>query len=148
LRSRTIPRRADHVSGYRTTGYVVSAYTRRGEIVSTQYNRPVSSHHRADPAAADESRRHGNADERLFHRDLIRPFDAVPNQVPLDQVVRGKKLSTNNFAKMRFASAELLDEPDRCPEGLLNRILWRAMKGTSVPYPEWAITTGVADDDD
>ena len=84
----------------------------------------------------------------MFHRDLIRPFDAVPNQVPLDQVVRGKKLSTNNFAKMRFASAELLDEPDRCPEGLLNRILWRAMKGTSVPYPEWAITTGVADDDD
>src|SRR5258705_354470 len=28
----------DHVSGYRTTAYVVSPYTRRGVVVSTQYN--------------------------------------------------------------------------------------------------------------
>jgi len=29
---------------------------------------------------------------------------------------------------------------DQCPEDLLNRILWRAMKGSHVPYPAWAIT--------
>ncbi|MCX8109231.1 MAG: phosphoesterase, partial [Verrucomicrobiae bacterium] len=28
----------DHVSGYRTTAYVISPYTRRGAVVSTQYN--------------------------------------------------------------------------------------------------------------
>ena len=28
----------DHVSGYRTTAYVISAYTRRGAVVKTQYN--------------------------------------------------------------------------------------------------------------
>src|SRR5258706_5595842 len=28
----------DHVSGYRTTAYVASPYTRRGTVVSTQYN--------------------------------------------------------------------------------------------------------------
>src|ERR1019366_4035962 len=28
----------DHVSGYRTTAYVASPYTRRGATVSTQYN--------------------------------------------------------------------------------------------------------------
>ena len=28
----------DHVSGYRTTAYVVSAYTKRGAVVNTQYN--------------------------------------------------------------------------------------------------------------
>ena len=28
----------DHVSGYRTTAYVASPYTRRGAVVSTQYN--------------------------------------------------------------------------------------------------------------
>jgi len=28
----------DHVSGYRTTAYVASAYTRRGAVVHTQYN--------------------------------------------------------------------------------------------------------------
>src|SRR4029077_19320139 len=28
----------DHVSGYRTTAYVASPYTKRGEVVHTQYN--------------------------------------------------------------------------------------------------------------
>jgi hypothetical protein len=28
---------------------------------------------------------------------------------------------------------------DRCPEDTLNQILWRAMKGTGVPFPSWAV---------
>jgi hypothetical protein len=36
---------------------------------------------------------------------------------------------------------------DRAPEDALNRVLWRAMKGTREPYPEWAVTV-VADDED
>src|SRR5205085_11409553 len=28
----------DHVSGYRTTAYVASPYTRRGQVIHTQYN--------------------------------------------------------------------------------------------------------------
>ena len=39
-----------------------------------------------------------------------------------------------------------LDEPDRCPEDVFNRILWRAMKGPDVPYPEWAVS--LLDDDE
>ena len=35
-------------------------------------------------------------------------------------------------AQLNFA------EVDRAPEDVLNRILWRAMKGTSDPYPSWA----------
>ncbi len=38
-----------------------------------------------------------------------------------------------------------LREVDRAPEGVLNRILWRARKGLAVPYPEWA--SGRADED-
>ena len=37
---------------------------------------------------------------------------------------------------------------DRAPEDLLNRILWRAMRGDAVPYPEWAIDPMAEDDDD
>ena len=37
-------------------------------------------------------------------------------------------------------------EPDRAPEDVLNRILWHAMRGTSDPYPQWAITP-TADND-
>ena len=38
-------------------------------------------------------------------------------------------------------------EVDRAPEDVLNRILWRAMRGTTEPYPEWAITATEDDDD-
>jgi hypothetical protein len=39
------------------------------------------------------------------------------------------------------ASARLpLAQPDKCPEDLLNRILWRAQKGSQATYPSWAIT--------
>ena len=39
-------------------------------------------------------------------------------------------------------------EVDKAPEDLLNRVLWRAMKGTSEPYPEWAAAKVEDDDDD
>ena len=37
---------------------------------------------------------------------------------------------------------------DKAPEDALNRVLWRAMKGTREPYPEWAVTLAADDDDD
>jgi hypothetical protein len=39
-------------------------------------------------------------------------------------------------------------EVDKAPEDALNRILWRAMKGSREPYPEWAVTGGTDDDDE
>jgi hypothetical protein len=51
-----------------------------------------------------------------------------------------KKISDPLLRKDAYASARLpLDQIDRCPEGLLNRILWHAMKGPQAPYPEWAV---------
>jgi hypothetical protein len=40
-----------------------------------------------------------------------------------------------------------LHKIDACPEDQLNRILWHAINGSRVPYPEWAVTK-VEDDDD
>jgi hypothetical protein len=37
---------------------------------------------------------------------------------------------------------------DRAPEDQLNRILWRAMRGTVEPYPEWAITAGIEEEEE
>ena len=39
-------------------------------------------------------------------------------------------------------------EVDKAPEDALNRILWRAVKGTREPYPEWAITAIAGGDDE
>ena len=71
----------------------------------------------------------------------LTPFTAVPNNIPLDQMnPEPKKLSDPLLRKDAYASARLpLDQLDRCPEDLLNRILWHAMKGSQAPYPEWAV---------
>ena len=73
----------------------------------------------------------------------LTPFAALPNNVPLDQMNPApKKVSDPVLRKDAYASARLpLDQPDRCPEDLLNRILWHAMKGSQAPYPEWAVQT-------
>jgi hypothetical protein len=31
------------------------------------------------------------------------------------------------------------EQVDRAPEDRLNRVLWHAMRGSHVPYPQWAI---------
>jgi hypothetical protein len=46
----------------------------------------------------------------------------------------------------RVSAKPPLDKEDQCPEGLFNRILWRAMKGSRAPYPDWAVKT--TDDND
>lgn len=50
--------------------------------------------------------------------------------------------------KNASASVRLpLHKIDDCPEDLYNRILWHAMKGSQVSYPEWAMTKVEEDDD-
>jgi hypothetical protein len=57
-----------------------------------------------------------------------------------------RQISDAQLRKDAIVSAKLpLDKEDQCPEDVFNRILWRAMKGTQTPYPEWAVK--VVDDD-
>jgi hypothetical protein len=128
----------DHVSGYRTTCYVVSPYTRRRQTISTQYNhcslvRTIELILGLAPM---------NQLDAVATPDLT-PFTSVPNRVPLDRINPDpKKIADRVLRQDAIVSNRLaLDEPDRCPEDVLNRILWCAMKGTHAPYPEWAVKT-------
>ena len=57
------------------------------------------------------------------------------------------KIADPLLRKDAIQSSKLsLDEPDRCPEDVLNHILWRAMKGTTEPYPDWAVKSLVDKD--
>jgi hypothetical protein len=59
-----------------------------------------------------------------------------------------RKISNATLRQDAIASARLnLTEVDRCPEDVLNRILWHAMKGPREPYPLWAVTAVPEDDD-
>jgi hypothetical protein len=142
----------DHVSGYRTTCYIASPYTKRGTVISTQYNQTsimrtmelilgLPPMNIMDATATPMS-------DCFADTSNLTPFTAVPNQVPLDLVnPSAKQIKNAQLRRDAERSAKLnLDEPDRCPEDDLNRILWRAMKGTEIPYPEWAVAK--VDDDD
>ena len=141
----------DHVSGYRTTAYVVSPYTKRQQVVSTQYNqtsllRTIELMLGLPPMNQMDATATPMFDCFTNTPDFT-PFEAVTNEVPLDQMNPLPKLiSDPRLRKDAQVSAKLpLDQEDRCPEDLFNHILWRAAKGSQIPYPDWAVKA--ADDD-
>ena len=135
----------DHVSGYRTTAYVISPYTRRHAVVSVNYNQPgllrtmelilgLPPMNQFDATATPWF-------ECFTNQPDFTPFSAVPNNVPLDQMNPDPR-ALRDPIELRYAKASAnlrLDQPDQCPEDVLNRIIWFAQKGRSAPYPNWAV---------
>ncbi len=144
----------DHVSGYRTTAYVASPYAKRGAVVSTQYNttsllRTIEQILGLPPMNQFDASAVPMWDAFTDTPDF-RPFTAVPANVPLDQMNPPRTALRDPVARRdALASARMnFREVDKAPEDALNRILWRAQKGTGAPYPEWAVTLAADDDDD
>ncbi|HOX55728.1 MAG TPA: alkaline phosphatase family protein [Candidatus Paceibacterota bacterium] len=142
----------DHVSGYRTTAYVASPYTRRGATVSTQYNQTslirtmelmlgLPPMNQLDATATPMTDCFTNTPD-------FAPFTVLPNNIPLDQMnPEPRQHSDPLLRRNAYASARLpLDRIDQCPEDVLNRILWHAMKGPQAPYPAWAVRVQKDDD--
>ncbi|MBI5851238.1 MAG: bifunctional YncE family protein/alkaline phosphatase family protein [Planctomycetes bacterium] len=143
----------DHVSGYRTTCYVAGPYVKRGVTVGTQFNttsvlRTIEQILGIPPMNQFDASATPMHDAFTDVADLT-PFCALPANIRLDEM--NPKAGSLLDAVLRddaLASASIdFSAVDRAPEDLLNRILWRAMRGTAVPYPDWAVTK-VADDDD
>ncbi|MFM8360013.1 MAG: alkaline phosphatase family protein, partial [Verrucomicrobiota bacterium] len=143
----------DHVSGYRTTMYCASPYAKRGQVVSTQYNttsilRTIGQILGMAPMNQFDASATPMFDCFTDTPDL-RPFTAVPNNVPLDQMNPDPKALVDPVLRKDAIVSSRLNfrEVDKAPEDVLNRILWRSMRGSQEPYPEWAITA-VGDDED
>jgi YVTN family beta-propeller protein len=141
----------DHVSGYRTTAYVASPYARRGAVVSTQYNTlsvlrtieqilGLAPLNQFDAAARPMS-------ECFTATATLAPWQAVPSNVALDQMNPAPQAigDPQRRADALASQGMNFEQADRAPEDELNRILWRAMRGTAAPYPAWATSAG--DDD-
>ncbi|HTD68103.1 MAG TPA: alkaline phosphatase family protein, partial [Candidatus Limnocylindria bacterium] len=144
----------DHVSGYRTTAYCISPYTKRGEVIRTQYNTTSMLRTMEQILGLPPMNQFDATATPMFDcfTDVpnFTPFTALPSNVPLDQMNPDpKKISDPLLRKNALASAKLnFRKVDACPEDVLNRILWHAMKGSAAPYPSWAITADADDDDD
>ncbi len=141
----------DHVSGYRTTAYVVSPYTKRHAVISNNYNQTSLMRTMELILGLPPMNQMDASATPMFacfqNEPDLTPYDVTPNLIPLDQMNPAPRaIRDNPQRRYALASARLpLAEPDRCPEDLLNRIIWQAQKGSQAPYPIWAIT--VVDDD-
>ncbi len=143
----------DHISGYRTTCYVVSPYTKRKTTVGTQYNqtsvmRTIELILGLPPMNLLDATATPMHDVFTDKPDLT-PYTALANTYPLDNTNPDPKMLKDPVLKDDESKSTSLnlEEPDKAPEDVLNRILWRAMKGTEAPYPAWAVHLAEDDDD-
>ncbi len=143
----------DHVSGYRTTAYCASPYTRRGAVVSTQYNttsllRTIEQILGLPPMNQFDATATPMFDCFTETPDFT-PFTSVPTNIPLDTMNPPKERIADARLRRRAVQSARLNfrRIDACPEDTLNRILWHAVKGPDAPYPAWAVTLVDEDDD-
>ena len=144
----------DHVSGYRTIAFCASPYAKRGAIVSTQYNTTSILRTMEQILGLPPMNQFDASATPMFDcftdTPDATPYTAAPALVALDQMnPDAKAIHDPVLRNDAVVSASLnFKEVDRAPEDVLNRILWRAMRGTNVSYPEWAISSGIETDDD
>ena len=136
----------DHVSGYRTTAYCISPYTKRGVTIGTQYNTTSILRTMEQILGLPPMNQFDASATPMFDCFVdqlnLTPFDAVPNLVPLDQMNPSPAAILDNILREDALVSATLNfrEVDKAPEDILNRIIWRSIKGSQLPYPEWAIS--------
>ncbi len=142
----------DHVSAYRTTGFIISPYSRLKKTVSTNYNqtsivRSIEQILGIPPMNLMDATALPMFD--CFTENAIGDgFEKVSNRIPIDEMnpsldaLKGKGLS---FAKKSMSPE--FDHIDSGSDDALNRILWFSSKG-DVPYPAKLAGTDFDDDDD
>jgi YVTN family beta-propeller protein len=129
----------DHVDGHRTVGLVISPYTKRKAVDSTNYNQtgmvktielmlglpPMTQLDlTATPMWAC-----------FTDKPDVTPYALVKNKVALDEMNKPVEKLDGKAKEFALKSLELdFDKEDQADEDTLNRILWFAMRGDR-PYP-------------
>jgi len=134
----------DHVDGHRTTGYVISLYTKHGVVDSTYYTQidmvrtieqilGLPPMNQMDLAATPMWNAFTDTPD-------FSPYTAVENQIPLDEM--NPPASALTGIQLAWAQAsdgmgfgDLKTQPDAQDENLLNRAIWYGTRGFDVPYP-------------
>jgi YVTN family beta-propeller protein len=123
----------DHVDAHRTVGLVISPYTKRHHLDSTQYSTvsmirtielilglpPLSQY---DAAARPMFASFNDTADAT-------PFVHVPAQIALDTVNPQTAYGAQRSAKMDFSEYDKVDDFE------MNEILWRSIKGKNAPLP-------------
>ncbi len=142
----------DHVSAYRTTGFVVSPYSKLKRTISVNYNQTsmvrsieqilgIPPMNLLDATALPMF-------ECFEKSPSLQPFASLPSRIPLNQMNKG--LSLLEGKALYFARQSMRPEYDHIDNGndaMLNRILWFAGKKNR-PYPAHLAGTDEEEEDD
>ena len=129
----------DHVSAYRTTGFVVSPYSRLRKTIRTNYNqtsmvRTIEQILGLPPMNVIDATALPMFDCFADTPDAT-PYAALPNRVALDEMNKPLSSLRGRALKYAKASAEEAEEGiDTGEDALNNQILWFWAKGNA-PYP-------------
>jgi len=129
----------DHLSAYRTTGFVVSPFSRLRRTVSTNYNqtsllRTIEQILGIPPMNAMDGTALPMFDCFTNQQDTM-AYTVIPNRIPLNEMNR--PLAELRGRSRRYARLSLENRQDEIDEGdddVFNRILWWATRG-SRHYP-------------
>jgi hypothetical protein len=130
----------DHVDGHRTVGLIISPYTKRHKVVSTNYTqinmfRTIENILGIPPLNQFDLATEPMTDCFTNSPDFA-PYDALPSNIPIDQI--NPELSSLSGDALYWAKKSMeqdLDDYDRIDENTFNRILWHSVRGYDVPYP-------------
>ncbi len=140
----------DHVSAYRTTGFVVSPYSVFKHKISTNYNQ-VSMVRSIEQILGIPPMNVMDATALpMFKCFTAKPsaqtYQSLANQMPIDQL--NPKLAALKGMALHFAKLSLRPEYDHIDGGnddVMNRIIWFSAKGKK-PYPANLAGKDVDDD--
>ena len=129
----------DHVSAYRTTGFVISPYSVLNKTIHTNYNqtcivRTIEQILGIPPMNAIDATALPMFD--CFTGNFNKtPYQSVANKIPLDEMNKSTALlkgRAKQYAKL--SSLPQFDHIDGGNDDLLNRIIWFSVNGNK-PYP-------------
>ncbi len=132
----------DHVDCHRTVGLVVSPYTRRGAVDSTQYS-TVSMVRTMELILGLDPLSQYDAAARPMYASFtdkadLKSFDCEKARTDLTELNTKKSYGAERSGKMDFSDYDLADDFE------LNEILWRSIKGADAPLPP-AVRAAIAD---
>jgi YVTN family beta-propeller protein len=129
----------DHISPYRTTGFVISPYSVMGQVVHTNYNqtgmvRTIEQILGIPPMNVVDATALPMWD-CFGDRRTEAAYTFVPNRIPLDRMNRGMAELKGKAAYFaRLSATQAFKDVDGGEDELMNRILWFDAKGEE-PYP-------------
>jgi hypothetical protein len=123
----------DHVDAHRTVGLVISPYTKRHFVDSTQYStvsmvRTIELILGLPPLSQYDAAARPMSNSFTGRADLS-PYRSERARIDLDELNTKASYGVSRSNKMDFSEYDLVDDFE------LNEILWRSVKGIDAPLP-------------